>query len=454
MARLKNLRLPRGDAPAGYAGGEMSRVPIPDWGSSIRRGRAAVLVWRMAQMLIVLAAAHACWQLFHDIPYRIDADVYRMGGDAWLHGRPLYADGAIFHTRGGLDLPFTYPPLAAIAFGPLALVSLPAATVAISVVTCLLLVVSIWIVLTRMDVAQTWQVGGPAWVRRGWLAVGVVALGMKYLEPIQANFSFGQINVVLMTLVIADCIPRRTAWPRGLLVGLAIALKLTPAVFLLYFVLRRDLRAVITAVASFAAAALVGFALAWKDSWEYWTTTVRHTDRIGDATLNTNQNAAGALARLGLSEGMHFVLWTAACLAVLGLTVWAVRRVLAAGEPALALVCVALFGLVVSPVSWSHHWVWGLPTILVTAIVAGQRRDITLALVAAAGAALMMWPPLTLLPEHHEADASWWRQTAGMAYVWWALALIAVAGLRLAPRSVSPRRSPGSVPTADLVRRA
>jgi alpha-1,2-mannosyltransferase len=406
----------------------------------------------VTQVLILAAVVHACWQLFGDIPYRIDADVYRMGGQAWLEGKPLYADGAVFHTRGGIDLPFTYPPLAAIAFAPLALVPLPTAAAAINVVTCVLLVVSIWVVLTRMDVAQDWQVGGAAWVRRGWLAAGAVAMGMKYLEPIQANFSFGQINVVLMTCVIADCVPRRTPWPRGILVGLAIALKLTPAVFLLFFVLRRDLRAVLAAVASFAVMTLLGFALAWKDSCEYWTATVRHTDRIGDATLNTNQNAAGALARLGMGEGTHFALWTAACFAVLGLTVWAARRVLAAGEPTLALICVALFGLVVSPVSWSHHWVWGLPAVVVTAVLAYRRRDAALALCSVAGAALMQWPPLELLPEHHEADAAWWRQLFGMSYVWWALALILVAGLRVAP--TNPRRSPESAQTADLVRPA
>ncbi len=413
-------------------------------------------MWRLTQVLIVLAVAHACRMVFGDIAYLIDTDVYRMGGQAWLEGRPLYADGVKFHTEGGLDLPFTYPPLSAIVFAPLALVSLPTASAAITVTTLLLLVVSTWIVLTRLEVAQTWRVGDSAGVRRWWLAAGVVALAVWWLEPLQANFSFGQINVILMTLVIADCVPRRTPWPRGLLLGLAIALKLTPAVFLLYFLLRRDTRAMLTAMASFVAATLLAFALAPRDSWEYWTTTVHNTGRIGNATYQTNQNAAGALARLGLSHGTHFVVWTSACLAVLALTVWAVRRVLAATpdtnpEPALALVCVALFGLVVSPVSWSHHWVWVLPTIVVTTVLAVRRRDPVLALVAAAGTALMVWPPIDLLPEHHESAASWWRQLFGMSYVWWALALITVAGLRSAARPVSPRRSQASAPAAELV---
>lgn len=438
----------------------MSRLPSPDWGTVRGRGRIGrPWLWRLLQAVIVVAVAHCGWTVFRDLPYLIDADVYRMGGQAWLQGRPLYADGTLFLTQVGLGLPFTYPPLAAVAFAPLALVTLPTASVAITAVTCLLLVVSTWIVLTRLDVAESWPVGGSARLRRWWLAAGLVALAAWCFEPLLENFRFGQINVILMTLVIADCVPRRTPWPRGLLLGLAIALKLTPAVFLLYFLLRRDIRALVTSVVSFGAATLVGFALAWSDSWEYWTSTVHHTDRIGTPTLNTNQNAAGALARLELGQTTHFLLWTASCLAVLALTVWSVRRLLAAGsedtpEPTLALVCVALFGLIVSPVSWSHHWVWTLPAIAVTSVLAYRRRDPVLAVLAAAGAALMIWSPIQLLPEHQEAQAAWWRQLLGMSYVWWALVFIVVAGLRATPRGINPRRSPGSAPMADLVRPA
>lgn len=434
----------------------MSRLQSPGWGSLVglsRSGRPRLVVWRLAQVIIVVAVAHACWRLFGHIPYRIDADVYRMGGQAWLQGRPLYAGGAVFPTQGGLDLPFTYPPLAAIAFSPLALVSLPVAGMAITATTWVLLMVSIWIVLTRLGVAENWQAGGEAaWLRRCWLAAGIVALSVTWFEPIRANFSFGQVNVILMALVIADCVPRRTPWPRGMLVGVAIALKLTPAVFLLYFLLRRDRRAVLAAAVCFATATMIGFMLAWQDSREYWTATVGNTDRIGSASFNTNQNAAGALARLGLGESTHFAVWTAVCLAVLGLTVWAARRVLAADEPTLALICVALFGLVVSPVSWSHHWVWALPAVLVTAVLAYRRRAVALAAVSAVGIALMVWPPIYLLPEHHEADAAWWRQLFGMSYVWWALAVVAVSGMAMNSRTASPRQSPGSAPTAELLR--
>ncbi|MBV8927935.1 MAG: DUF2029 domain-containing protein [Mycobacteriaceae bacterium] len=408
------------------------------------------VAWRLFQVLAATALVYVAWQLLVHPPYRIDVDVYRMGGQAWLDGQPLYAGNAMFHTRGGLDLPFTYPPLAAIAFCPFAWLPLPVASAAITVTTLVLLVLATVIVLTRLGVWERSAVSSePAWARRTWLAVAVVAPAVIYLEPIRSNFEFGQINVVLMTLVIADCLPRRTAWPRGLLLGVAIALKLTPAVFLLYFALRRDGRAALTAVASFAGATLAGFVLAWRDSWEYWTDTVRNTSRIGTAALNTNQNIAGALARLDLNRSERFVLWTLACFAVLAVTVWAAQRVLRAGEPVLALICIALFGLVVSPVSWSHHWVWALPSVLVTGVLAVRRRDVVLAAVTFAGVALMVWTPIDLMPKHQEATASWWRQLVGASYVWWALLAIVVAGSVVASRTTAraePAVDPAAVP--------
>ena len=185
----------------------------------------------------------AGWRLLGHIPYRIDIDVYRMGGRAWLDGTPLYADGAMFHTRAGLDLPFTYPPLAAIVFAPFAWLPLPAASVAITVITLvLLLICRRWIVLTRLDgVAQI--VDHPrAGVAAARLAGGRASWRLRviYLEPIRR-----ELRLRPDQRRADDAGDRRlraapTPWPRGMLLGLAIALKLTPAVFLLYFVLRRD----------------------------------------------------------------------------------------------------------------------------------------------------------------------------------------------------------------------
>ncbi|WP_082959615.1 glycosyltransferase 87 family protein [Mycobacterium sp. E2462] len=404
-----------------------------------------VLLWCPMGLLAVAALVVVGWQLFAHTPYRIDIDVYQMGARAWLDGRPLYRGDVLFPTPIGLKLPFTYPPLAAIVFSPFAWLRMPAASVAITVLTLVLLIASTTLVLSGLRVWESsTRLAGPAWLRRLWLAVLLTAAATLWLEPIASNFAFGQINVVLMTLVLADCVPRRTPWPRGLLLGLGIALKLTPAVFLLYFLVRRDGRAALTALASFAGATALGFALAWSDSLEYWTHTLHHTDRIGEAALNTDQNIAGALARLGLDEHGRFPLWVGACLLVLAATVWAMRRVLRADEPLLAVVCVALFGLVVSPVSWSHHWVWVLPTIVVTAVLGWRRRNVALLVLSVLGVVLTRWTPIDLLPKHHETTASWWRQLVGMSYVWWALAVIVAAGLtvtaRVAARDAAPQR--------------
>jgi alpha-1,2-mannosyltransferase len=450
------LRLPCGSRAAPHSGRrapitllcDMSKWQAPGVGS--RRGW--VLLWCLLWPLAAAALGYAAWRLFSHTPYRIDIDIYQMGGQAWLDGRPLYTGDVLFHTPIGLNLPFTYPPLAAIAFCPFAWLHMPAASVAITLATLVLLIVSTMFVLTRLDAWTTSRVvPGPAWLRRLWSTVVIVAPAAIWLEPIASNFAFGQINVVLMTLVIADCMPRRTPWPRGLLLGLAIALKLTPAVFLLYFLLRRDNRAALTAPASFAAATLAGFVLAWNDSWEYWTHTVHHTDRIGAAALNTDQNIAGALARLGLGEHERILLWMAGCLVVLAATIWAMRRVLRAGEPTLAVICVALFGLVVSPVSWSHHWVWMLPAVLVTGILGWRRRNVALVAISAAGVALMRWTPIDLLPQHRETTAIWWRQLAGMSYVWWALAVIFVAGLTVTTRMTTrDSTTPALTPVAAV----
>ena len=53
----------------------------------------------------------------------------------------------------------------------------------------------------------------------------------------------------------------------------------------------------------------------------------------------------------------------------------------------------------------------------------------------------MVWSPITLLPGPRETTASLWRQLVGGSYVWWALAVIVVAG------TVSVR-APASEPAA------
>src|SRR5690242_19678614 len=210
----RRARVRVGIPPDSPVGTDTLVCDMSTWRSPGGAGLWPTLAWRLFQLLTVAALAWACWRLLNHIPYRIDIDVYRMGGTAWLDGRPLYADGAMCHTRAGLALPFTYPPLAAVAFAPFAWLSLNVASVAITLTTLVLLIASTVIVLTGLDVMSSLG-------QRCWLAAAIVAPAIIYLEPIRSNFDFGQINVVLMTLVIVDCVPRKTPWPRGMLLGVA-----------------------------------------------------------------------------------------------------------------------------------------------------------------------------------------------------------------------------------------
>ncbi|MDP9167862.1 MAG: alpha-(1-2)-phosphatidylinositol mannosyltransferase, partial [Actinomycetota bacterium] len=106
------------------------------------RAQLPTVAWRLFQLLTVAAVGWAGWRLLATTPYRIDIDVYRMGGRAWLDGTSLYSDGVLFKTEAGLGLPFTYPPLAAAVFSPFAVLSLPAASATITVITFALLLVT------------------------------------------------------------------------------------------------------------------------------------------------------------------------------------------------------------------------------------------------------------------------------------------------------------------------
>ena len=140
----------------------MSIWRAPDAGSRLGR----VLLWCLIWLLAAAALGHAAWQLFGHTPYRIDIDVYQMGAQAWLDGHPLYRGNVLFHTPI-VDLPFTYPPLAAVVFSPFAWLKMPAASFAITALTLVLLVVSTMIVLTGLNVWPTSKLlPGPAWLRR------------------------------------------------------------------------------------------------------------------------------------------------------------------------------------------------------------------------------------------------------------------------------------------------
>jgi alpha-1,2-mannosyltransferase len=352
-------------------------------------------------------------------PYHIDLDVYRIGGRVWLHGGNLY--GRLPVTQAGTRLPFTYPPAAAVLLSPLTLAPFPAAATMLTLASIALFAVVLGRFLRRLGAARAvthWQVA--------WLLPPALLL-----EPVRDTMAFGQVNIVLMALVTADCLAEAPRWPRGVLTGLAAAVKLTPAAFILFFLVRRDYKAARTAGLSFAAVTALGFAAAWRDSVRYWTSTVAQTGRIGNPASPGNQCILAILARAGLAP--HTATCTAAWLSLSAIIVaiaWVgMRHALAASEDCVALSLNALAALLISPVSWSHHWVWCAPVVLTLAVVA-RRYDPRLHLtLAAAGLVLFAAAPQKWFLSASTAN-SVWQQAARSSYVIFGVLILILAACR------------------------
>jgi len=220
-----------------------------------------------------------------------------------------------------------------------------------------------------------------------------------------------------------DCLAVAPRWPRGCLVGLAAAVKLTPALFLLYSLLRRDYRAASVSAVSFTAATALGFALAPTESVQYWTHDVFDTSRIGNPIYASNESILAVLERAGMRPGtMTTVVWLALSCIVLAVACRGMLRSFEAGLPRLALVLNAFAVLLVSPISWSHHWVWAVPA-LVGLAGAGPFR---LRLVAGLGAAVFFLAPQWWFPSGGQRELRWtvWQQIVGSSYVIFAVVIL------------------------------
>jgi alpha-1,2-mannosyltransferase len=350
---------------------------------------------------ILLAAAFVATLLYACLAYHLDLDVYRIGGSVWLEGGNLY--GQLPATAQGVEMPFTYPPLAAIILSPLSFVPLPVAGAGVDLAIAGVLALALRPFLRRLG-----------WRLRWALPVALL------LEPVRGNLAYGQVDVFLMALVVADCLTPSPRWPRGVLAGLAAALKLTPALFIVYFLLRRDYRAAATMGVTFAAATGLGFLLAPTDSARYWTSTFFNVSRVGEPENASNQSIFGVLARAGLHPGTapFTCFWLAISVAVIAAAAVGMKRLLAAGDQYMALILNAFAILLVSPISWSHHWVWALPALLCLAVSA--RR------LAVAGLVLFAVGPQCWLPQGGDRPLAWapWEQVLGDSYVLCAVVVI------------------------------
>jgi alpha-1,2-mannosyltransferase len=287
--------------------------------------------------------------------FHLDLRVFRAGAEAYLHGVPLY--DAPLDVGGGREMPFTYPPIAAILFIPLTWMSVGAAGV-VWTLLCYAALTGVLYTVAR------WA-GRP---RRaaGWIALLGMCLATA-LTPVWTALNLGQIGIFLMLLVVVDLLAPGSRRPRGLLVGVAAAIKLTPAGFLLLPLLRKDwATAVWIAVGALGLTAL-GALLAWSDSVVYWSTLGQASDRVVVFSGAANISFAGIVPRVAHGTLGAALLIVCDAIAII-LAIIAMRRQLSTGDVATALMVNAIVLLLVSPVSWDHHWVWAAPIIALLAL--------------------------------------------------------------------------------------
>ena len=326
------------------------RAPRPRWA---RVGLAALLY-------LAIVAPYVGSQLTK--PSRlwlVDLTVYR---DA---GRQVLRDSArlyLFDTPL-LHLPFTYPPFPALLSTWLAVVPRLAAgllwTAAELVAVVCLTAVVFRPVLDRTDVGRPFL-------------LAALSGGVLWLDPVREVVKFGQVDLFMVALALADCLVARPRWPRGVLVGLATAIKLTPGLFVPYLWLTGRRRAALVATGTFLAAEAVAHVVMPAGSRDYWTRALFASDRLGSNAGTSNQSIRGMLLRLHADPHLTTALWLALALTVL--VVGAGRALAAhrAGDEVAAVALVGLLTVAISPVSWIHHIAWVL---LAVAVLADDFRD-------------------------------------------------------------------------------
>ncbi|GAA3416141.1 glycosyltransferase 87 family protein [Streptosporangium vulgare] len=315
-------------------------------------------------MLIALSGALTAF-VFNVIYAKgwIDLEVYREGGSAVLQRASVY-DLAV----GERWLKFTYSPFAAILFTPLALVGMETAVALWVLVSILALEVLIWILVGRAAVRSRG--------RRATHTLLVVIASLP-LYPVMLTLWNGQIGIILLLAIVVDLTHGREKW-RGIGTGIAAGVKLTPLIFIPYLLFARRFRAALMVGLGFLGTVVLGFLLLPADSRYYWGGAFFDTQRVVTEQDSDvfNQSLRGVLTLMP-GSWPTVPLWLALC-AVVGtggllVAAWTAKKV----DELAGITACAIVGLLVSPVSWPHHWVWCIPLLVLWAQRA-QRVDATL----------------------------------------------------------------------------
>lgn len=346
--------------------------------------------------LIAFAVVMVCYCAFiltHPM-YRwlapADLHVYRLGGKVVAQIAPTYNPGlaAPLYDWPGYGLKFTYTPFAAMVFTAL---WLPSWT--------MLLKLSIGASIAAM-VTAIWATLGGLGYRAGLARLGgtlLLAAALFWTEPVQRTLYLGQVELLLMALIMWDMSQPDQRWWKGVGVGLAAGIKLVPLVFIPYLLLTRRFRQAGVAAGTFAATVVLGFAVLPSDSDVWWLHGLfLQGSRTGFVGWEGNQSLQAIITRFAGSIAAGQPVWLIMALGTLAVGLASAVALDRAGHHMVGVLTCALTGLLASPVSWDHHWVWVVPAVTVL-VVCGIRARSALRWAYLAGAALLVglfgaWP--------------------------------------------------------------
>ncbi|MFV2102228.1 glycosyltransferase 87 family protein [Micromonospora sp. LOL_024] len=353
--------------------------------ATVRRATRGIDRRTVVRAGIVAAVAYAAWLAIGEFgrPYNFfDMKIYHGAVVWWASGHELYE-----FVAPGTTLGFTYPPFAGLAMLPMAQLPVALAGLLNAAVSIAALAVVLAALLRPIVDRLCWPL---------WYTVAIATPLAVAIEPTRETLGYGQVNLLLFALIIADLIALRWRSRRGthqaetdgaLLrfvysgtwagvgIGLATAVKLTPALFIFYLMITRQWRVAATAVGTAVAVTIGSFGVVGTESRAYFGSVLWQTERVGAADMTPNQSLAGLLARLYDSIETPGLLWLAFSVLMLALGLSRASNAHADGDELTAFTLVGLTANVISPISWTHHLVWVIPAIIVLADAAARRRD-------------------------------------------------------------------------------
>ncbi|WIM69581.1 glycosyltransferase family 87 protein [Corynebacterium suedekumii] len=408
------------------------------------------VILRMVAVLGCVAGVGVTGRQMLITDFPVDMIIYREGVLAFLEGREMYA---VPMYAGDLALPFIYPPFGALALVPLSVgewLTHDLAGDLMIMLSSALVLACLWFVLRAATGARV--------DRDSLLALTTVTwAGMMLIEPVWLNAGFAQVNIVIMGLVILDLVPRKRFLPQGTLIGIAAAIKISPLAMLLFFLLRRDLKAILTAVVSALAATGIAALIRWDATVEFFSSVLlgmgTESEFGVDSAYQSNSSLKGMIMRwyltpesLDAHSTQANVIWLVLSLATIILGGWFMIALMRRDMLVDAALVNAVIMLLISPVSWSHHWVW--LTLLLP--VVAWRCATTLGAPVFLSAWVILWTALVL----HEPPKWWYGDSIEVHaltftekllvsdFVW--LAIVLLIAWAVALRGV-PRATPAAI---------